>query len=143
MGNPNDDALAQLERDWPGWQCWVVIRYIGPPTWCARRRDDHKVVINSDSAEHLAEALEDEVSEPADLDRGWVSGTSGTEEIPLMDVPMTGALLAEMYPAWTIERNPLGVWTAELISGSEVRYLVAAEAWQLGLKIKAAEQAEQ
>jgi hypothetical protein len=177
--HPNDDALTQLERDWPHWQVWTVYQAVGGTVWCARRRDDHKKVINADSAAHLAEALENEVSEP--IDHGWVSGTSGTEiggtpctrcgqpkpddgnlmhpecehaegaealaalrgtePIPLMDQPMTGALLREMYPAWTIERNPLGVWTAERTHGTAVRFLAATEAWELGLKIKAAEAA--
>jgi hypothetical protein len=60
-----------------------------------------------------------------------------------MDMPMTGALLREMYPDWTITLNEtLGVWTAEQATGSEVRYLVARHAWELALKIKAAGQAE-
>jgi len=142
MENPNDHALAQLQADWPRWQFWIVYKVIGGPTWCARLHDNHRRVINADSAEHLAEYLEFEVSEP--VDHGWISGTSGTEEIPLMDMPMTGDLLAEMYPDWTIALNEtLGVWTAEQATGSEVRYLVARRAWELGLKIKAAEQAGQ
>jgi hypothetical protein len=56
-----------------------------------------------------------------------------------MDTQMTGAMLREMYPAWTIERNPLGVWTAEQATGSEVRYLVARRAWELAAKIEHAE----
>jgi hypothetical protein len=125
--HPNDDALAQLQADWPRWQIWIVYKVIGGPTWCARLHDDHQKIINADSPAHLAEALEDTVSEP----------------IPLMDMAMTGAMLAEMYPAWTIEQNPLGVWTAEQATGSEVRYLVARRAWELALKIKAAEQTGQ
>jgi len=35
---------------------------VGGPVWCARRRDDHRKVLNADSAEHLAEYLEDEAS---------------------------------------------------------------------------------
>jgi hypothetical protein len=59
--NPTDDALAQLRADWPNWQFWTVRRYIdGGLTWCCRRHDDHKRYLNSDSAEHLAEHLEDE-----------------------------------------------------------------------------------
>jgi hypothetical protein len=60
MGNPTDGMVAQLERDWPNWQVWIVHNVIGGPTWCARRRDDHNRVLNADSAEHLAEYLEDE-----------------------------------------------------------------------------------
>jgi hypothetical protein len=62
MQNPTDDALARLSADWPNWQIWIVHNVVGPPTWCARRHDDHKKVLNADSAEHLAEYLEDQVS---------------------------------------------------------------------------------
>lgn len=50
-------ALAALERDWPHWQVWVVRRVVGGPVWCARRRDDHKRVLNAGSAGELAEYL--------------------------------------------------------------------------------------
>jgi hypothetical protein len=62
MENPNDDALARLEADWPRWEIWIVHKVIGGPTWCARRRDDHKKVLNAGSAEHLAEYLEAEAT---------------------------------------------------------------------------------
>ena len=62
MSNPSDPALAQLADDWPLWEFWIVRRLYGGPVWCARRRDDHKKVINADSAEHLAEELEFEAS---------------------------------------------------------------------------------
>jgi hypothetical protein len=58
MGNPTEGAVAQLERDRPRWQVWVVPRAVGGPVWCARRHDDHKKVINADSAEYLAEYIE-------------------------------------------------------------------------------------
>ncbi len=77
------------------------------------------------------------------LDRGgWISGPciGPDREIPRLDVPMTGALLREMHPAWTIIRDEsLGAWTAERTRGSEVHFLAAVEAWELALKIKAAE----
>jgi len=62
MQNPNDDALARLQADWPNWEVWIVRKVIGGPTWCARRRDDHKKVLNAGSPEHLAEYLEAEVA---------------------------------------------------------------------------------
>jgi len=127
MDNVNDRALARLQADWPRWEIWIVHRVIGGPVWCARLHDDHKKIINTDTAEHLAEELEDEVSEPV-------------EEIPRLDTPMTGDLLAEMYPDWEITRDEVfGVWQAERRRGSEVHFLAAVEAWQLGLKIRAAE----
>ncbi len=55
-------AVTALERDWPDWLVWTVSPYMGSPEWCARRGDDRKNVLNADSAEHLAEALEDEAS---------------------------------------------------------------------------------
>jgi hypothetical protein len=132
--------VDQLARDWPRWEIWTVPRYIGGTAWCARLRDNHQKVISSDSARHLAEELEFEVSEP--VDHGWISGTCGTgpdSEIPRMTMAMTGALLAEMYPDWTISRTPGGVWCAEHTEGTSVHFLAADQAWQLGLKIRAAE----
>ncbi|HEX9515283.1 MAG TPA: hypothetical protein VF940_03810 [Streptosporangiaceae bacterium] len=60
MEDPSDPALAQLQSDWPNWEVWIVRKVVGGPTWCARRRDDHKKLLNADSAEHLAEYLEAE-----------------------------------------------------------------------------------
>ena len=60
--NPTDETIAELEREWPAWQFWVVRRVVGGPVWCARRHDNHRLVLNADSPEHLAEALEDETS---------------------------------------------------------------------------------
>jgi hypothetical protein len=45
-----------------------VHRVIGGPVWCARRRDDHKVVLNAGSAAELAEYLEDSVSDALEGD---------------------------------------------------------------------------
>jgi hypothetical protein len=69
MENPNDDALARLQADWPNWEVWIVRKVIGGTTWCARRRDDHKKVLNAGSADELAEHLEDTVSEALGEDR--------------------------------------------------------------------------
>src|SRR5260370_41899127 len=113
--NPTDDTIAQLEHDWPSWFIWIVPRMVGYDVWCARRRDDPTVVLNADTPEHLAEVLEDQVSDP--IDHGWISGTCGggpAGEIPRLDMPMTGPLLREMYPSWAIPPDaPLGAWTAE------------------------------
>jgi hypothetical protein len=62
MENDNDRALAQLQSDWLRWEIWTVRKVIGGMTWCARRRDDHKRVLNADSAAELAEYLEDQVA---------------------------------------------------------------------------------
>jgi hypothetical protein len=37
---------------------WTVRRYVGGMVWCARRRVDHKLVLNASSAEDLAEMIE-------------------------------------------------------------------------------------
>lgn len=63
MEDPSDPALAQLQSDWPNWEVWIVGKAIGGITWCARRRDDHKRVLNAGSADELAEYLEDTVSD--------------------------------------------------------------------------------
>ncbi len=66
MQNPNEDALARLQADWPLWEVWVVPRAVGGPVWCARRREDRDAfparVLNAGSAAELAEYLEAEAS---------------------------------------------------------------------------------
>jgi hypothetical protein len=62
MGNPTDQAVAALERDWPNWQIWTVHRYVGGTVWCARRWDGTGRVLNAHSADEMAEYLEDEAS---------------------------------------------------------------------------------
>lgn len=65
MENPTDQIVSKLERDWPSWQVWVVPRVVGGPVWCARRWDWQPggVVLNEDSAEHLAEALAEQAEQ--------------------------------------------------------------------------------
>jgi hypothetical protein len=60
MGHPNDQKIAELERDWPNWQIWVVHRVYDGPVWCARRWDDERRVLNASSPEELVEDLETE-----------------------------------------------------------------------------------
>jgi len=57
MKNPTNEIVAALERDWPRWQVWVVQRAVGGQTWCARRWDDEKTVLNADSPDELEEQL--------------------------------------------------------------------------------------
>jgi hypothetical protein len=62
------------------------------------------------------------------------------EVLAALRMPVTGAILRRMYPGWDIIREPaIGAWTAEKRDGSSVRFLAAVAAWELGLKIKAAE----
>jgi hypothetical protein len=58
--NTTDETVTALERDWPNWQIWVVPRVEGGPVWCARRWDwqPGDPVLNEDTVQHLAEALE-------------------------------------------------------------------------------------
>jgi hypothetical protein len=62
MGNPTDEKIAELERDWPNYQVWTVNRVVGGTLWCAKRWDwqPGQPVLNEDSVEHLAEALAEE-----------------------------------------------------------------------------------
>jgi hypothetical protein len=56
--NDQDDCLAVLRYRWGRrWQFWTVQRYIGGTLWCARLHDNHKRVINADSAEQLEKRL--------------------------------------------------------------------------------------
>jgi hypothetical protein len=50
--------VTELERDWPYWQVWYVPRAVGGMTWCARRRDGNGQVLNTGSADDLADAIE-------------------------------------------------------------------------------------
>ena len=60
--NPTDETVAKLEADWPDWQIWVVFRAIGGITWCARRWDNERQVLNADSPDELAEFLHEAAS---------------------------------------------------------------------------------
>jgi hypothetical protein len=64
MQNHIDQIVAELEREWPKWQIWVVRRYIGGPVWCARRWDGVGKTINEYSPEQLSDALEAAAGEP-------------------------------------------------------------------------------
>jgi hypothetical protein len=47
---------AQLEADWPDYQCWYVPKAVGGFIWCARRWDGTGGVISADHPDEL-EAL--------------------------------------------------------------------------------------
>jgi hypothetical protein len=53
-----EEIIAAMEREWPRWQIWTVHKVVGT-TWCARRWDEEKQVLNAGSAQELAEALEE------------------------------------------------------------------------------------
>jgi hypothetical protein len=138
VGNPTDAAMERLAAEWRAWEFWVVKRVCGGPLYCCRRHDDHGQGLRAGSPALLAEALEQAT------DHGWVSGTCGhpDDEIPRLTADGAAAQLRELHPGWTIGRNELlGVWTAEQTDGTEVRFLVAPEAWELEAKIRKAEPA--
>ena len=60
MRNRTDEIVAALERAWPNWQIWVIHKAVGGITWCGRRWDDEKRVLNADSPDELVERLEAE-----------------------------------------------------------------------------------
>ncbi len=52
-----NEQVDKLAAQFPLWQVWYVPLYVGGYAWCARRHDNHKVVINASSPEHLAEYI--------------------------------------------------------------------------------------
>jgi len=66
VNQPNDVTLARMQADWPRWEVWIVPCAVGGPVWCARRHEDRDAVparvLNADSAEHLAEYLNESSS---------------------------------------------------------------------------------
>jgi hypothetical protein len=60
MQNSIGAKVAELERDWPDWQVWVVHRVVGGTLWCAHRYGDEKRVLNAASPDELSQAIEQE-----------------------------------------------------------------------------------
>lgn len=60
------DAAAALNADWPGWKIWVVIRAVGGPVWCARRRDGTGQTSEANSVDELVEHLKE--GQPTNLE---------------------------------------------------------------------------
>ena len=58
--HPTDQALAALRSDWPRWEIWYVPLAVGGMTWCARRHDNHRQILNAHSPAELQEYLEAE-----------------------------------------------------------------------------------
>lgn len=58
-GLTHQDQITALQHDFPLWQVWVVPHIIGPDVWCARLWQDHKVILNADSASELRGYLND------------------------------------------------------------------------------------
>jgi hypothetical protein len=61
------EEIAALEHKFPEWQVWMVPTARQGTFWCARRRDDHKVVLNSArSADELGRDIADWYGERAE-----------------------------------------------------------------------------
>jgi hypothetical protein len=58
----HQQAVSDLAARFPAWQVWTVHHAEGRQrfTWCAKRRDGTGAVLNEDSAESLAAAIERE-----------------------------------------------------------------------------------
>jgi hypothetical protein len=53
-----DEELTALREHWGAtWEIWIVPLTAGGETWCARRHDNHRKVLNAYAPEHLAEYL--------------------------------------------------------------------------------------
>src|SRR2546421_9898396 len=54
-------AVAELEADFPKWHVWWVPHAVGPVlTWHAHRRGDERHVLHADSPDEPADAIEQE-----------------------------------------------------------------------------------
>lgn len=64
MQHRAQQIVAELEAAWPKWHVWWVPRAIdGRLTWHAHRWDDERHVIHADSADELADMLEEEAGQ--------------------------------------------------------------------------------
>lgn len=62
QGNTPDRAVAALSERWPAWEIWYVPLAVGGMTWCARRHDNHRRILNAHSPAELQDYLEAEAS---------------------------------------------------------------------------------
>jgi hypothetical protein len=54
------EMIAKLEAEFPGWQVWVVHRAVQGPVWCARRWSEETAAGNVDSADQLRAYLNEQ-----------------------------------------------------------------------------------
>jgi hypothetical protein len=52
-----DEQLALLRPNYPGWDIWLVPCYMAPTVWCARPVGHPVATINTDGPEHLIEEI--------------------------------------------------------------------------------------
>ena len=52
-----DEQLALLRPNYPGWDIWLVPCYMAPAAWCARPVGHPVATINTDSPDRLIEEI--------------------------------------------------------------------------------------
>lgn len=52
-----DEQTEKLSEQYPAWQIWTVPKLNKTSVWCARRHDNHKIVLNADGPDELAEII--------------------------------------------------------------------------------------
>jgi len=57
MQSWDDQQLALLRPNYPGWDIWCVVCFMAPTTWCAKPKGHPVATINTDSPEHLIEEI--------------------------------------------------------------------------------------
>ena len=57
MQSWDDNQLAILRPNYPGWDFWAVHAVYWPDTWCARPKGSPIGDVNTDSPEHLVEEI--------------------------------------------------------------------------------------
>lgn len=56
-----DEQAEELSVKFPKWQVWYVPLFVGGHAWCARRHDNHKIVLNASTPDELAEMINQHV----------------------------------------------------------------------------------
>ena len=61
MNATDREVIAVMEREWPRWQIWTVVRAVGPTSWHAQPWDmaEPANVVTATSPEWLAETIAD------------------------------------------------------------------------------------
>lgn len=52
-----DEQAEELSVKFPKWQVWYVPLFVGGHAWCARLHDNHKMVLNANSPDELAQMI--------------------------------------------------------------------------------------
>jgi hypothetical protein len=53
MHSMRDDILDNLRDKYPEWEIWYIVKAVGGEIWCARLKNNHKALINTDTSEEL------------------------------------------------------------------------------------------